>query len=322
MDKAKSIIDKKGSGSCYANGLQRGFHSQANNGGCNAYKSSGNCSGASSNVEHFHHLHTYDVEANGSSPAKRCRLRRRVESLVYFEPKDITAEEEQEEVESLKSIRRYLTSNTAYGKTGVRDVHLELKNLTCYYLENPSDTQNSVKTPCSLADPFPMLLVNIGSGVSILAVYSKDDYKRTFEEALDMASRGDSSNVDKLVKDIYGGDYERFSLQGSAVASSFGHMMSKEKRDSISKEDLARATLVTITNNIGSIARMCAVNEKIERVVFVGNFLRINTISTKLLAYAMDFWSKGQLKALFLEHEGYFGAVGALLELLTSSEEP
>ncbi|XP_041746183.1 pantothenate kinase 3 isoform X3 [Coregonus clupeaformis] len=368
--------------------------------------------------------------------------------LVYFEPKDITAEEEQEEVESLKSIRRYLTSNTAYGKTGVRDVHLELKNLTmcgrtgnlhfirfptqamhrfiqmgrdknfsslhttlcatgggaykfendfrtmadlellkldeldclirgllyvdsvsfnghpqCYYLENPSDTQNSVKTPCSLADPFPMLLVNIGSGVSILAVYSKDDYKRvtgtslgggtflglcclltgceTFEEALDMASRGDSSNVDKLVKDIYGGDYERFSLQGSAVASrnagvfsngalaprsseekSFGHMMSKEKRDSISKEDLARATLVTITNNIGSIARMCAVNEKIERVVFVGNFLRINTISTKLLAYAMDFWSKGQLKALFLEHEGYFGAVGALLELLTSSEEP
>ncbi|XP_029558940.1 pantothenate kinase 1a isoform X5 [Salmo trutta] len=284
MDKAKSIIDKNGSGSCYANGLQRGFHSQASNGGCNAYNSSENCSGGTSNVEHCHYLHTDDVEANGSSPAKRCRLRRRVESvkrnrppfpwfgmdiggtlvkLVYFEPKDITAEEEQEEVENLKSIRRYLTSNTAYGKTGVRDVHLELKNLTmcgrtgnlhfirfptqamhrfiqmgsdknfsslhttlcatgggaykfendfrtmadlellkldeldclihgllyvdsvsfnghpqCYYLENPSDTQNSVKTPCSLADPFPMLLVNIGSGVSILAVYSKDDYKR------------------------------------------------------------------------------------------------------------------------------------------------
>lgn len=38
-------------------------------------------------------------------------------------------------------------------------------------------------------------------------------------------------------------------------------MMSKEKREAISKEDLARATLVTITNNIGSIARMCALNE-------------------------------------------------------------
>jgi len=49
--------------------------------------------------------------------------------LVYFEPKDITAAEEQEEVESLRSIRRYLTSNTAYGATGVRDVHLELRDL-------------------------------------------------------------------------------------------------------------------------------------------------------------------------------------------------
>ncbi|KAJ4948516.1 hypothetical protein JOQ06_020049 [Pogonophryne albipinna] len=378
--------------------------------------------------------------------------------LVYFEPVDITAEEEQEEVENLKSIRRYLTSNVAYGKhththtccythilasldsfvylkkgkggkTGVRDVHLELRNLTMcgrtgnlhfirfptqamprfiqmgrdknfsslhttlcatgggaykfenefrsmadlellkldeldclirgllyvdrvsfnghpegYYFENPSDTQSCVKKTCTLDNPFPMLLVNIGSGVSILAVYSENDYKRvtgtslgggtflglcclltgceTFEEALEMASKGDSTNVDKLVKDIYGGDYERFGLQGSAVASSFGHMMSKEKRDSISKEDLAKATLVTITNNIGSIARMCAVNEKIERVVFVGNFLRINTVSTKLLAYAMDFWSKGQLRALFLEHEGYFGAVGALLELHKTTEDP
>lgn len=42
---------------------------------------------------------------------------------------------------------------------------------------------------------------------------------------------------------------------------SFGNMMFKEKRESVSKEDLARATLVTITNNIGSITRMCALNE-------------------------------------------------------------
>lgn len=50
--------------------------------------------------------------------------------LVYFEPKDITAEEEEEEVENLKSIRKYLTSNIAYGSTGIRDVHLELRDLT------------------------------------------------------------------------------------------------------------------------------------------------------------------------------------------------
>ncbi|XP_048853006.1 pantothenate kinase 3-like [Brienomyrus brachyistius] len=346
--------------------------------------------------------------------------------LVYFEPKDITAEEEQEEVENLKSIRKYLTSNVAYGSTGIRDVHLELKDLTlcgrtgnlhfirfptqdlpaflqmgrdkhfsslhttlcatgggaykfeadfrmmadlqllkldeldclirgvlyidsvnssgpseCYYFENPMDPVHCIVKPYKLENPYPLLLVNIGSGVSILAVYSKDNFKRvtgtslgggtflglcclltgcsTFEEALEMASLGESTRVDKLVRDIYGGDYERFGLPGWAVASSFGNMMCKEKRESVSKEDLARATLITITNNIGSITRMCALNENIERVVFVGNFLRVNTLSMKLLAYAMEYWSKGQLKALFLQHEGYFGAVGALLELLNPS---
>ena len=30
----------------------------------------------------------------------------------------------------------------------------------------------------------------------------------------------------------------------------------------------------------------------------------------------MEFWSNGTMKALFCEHEGYFGAVGCLLELM------
>ncbi|XP_023690377.1 pantothenate kinase 3 isoform X1 [Paramormyrops kingsleyae] len=343
--------------------------------------------------------------------------------LVYFEPVDVTAEEEQEEVECLKSIRKYLTSNVAYGSTGIRDTHLELKGLTvhgrrgnlhfirfpthdlptfiqmgrdknfstlhtvlcatgggaykfeeefrtignlqlhkldeldclvkgllyidspsfngqaeCYYFENALDPERCRKMPYNLQDPYPLLVVNIGSGVSILAVYSKDNYKRvagtslgggtflglcglltgceSFDEALELASKGDSTHADKLVRDIYGGDYERFDLPGWAVASSFGNMIYKEKREAVTKEDLARATLVTITNNIGWIAKMSAVNEKINRVVFVGNFLRVNTLSMKLLAYALDYWSQSQTKALFLEHEGYFGAVGALLGLL------
>lgn len=46
-------------------------------------------------------------------------------------------------------------------------------------------------------------------------------------------------------------------------------MISKEKQAMISKDDLARATLVTITNNIASIARLCALNEKIDRVIII-----------------------------------------------------
>lgn len=47
-------------------------------------------------------------------------------------------------------------------------------------------------------------------------------------------------------------------------------MIYKEKRESVSKEDLARATLVTITNNIGSVARMCAVNE-VKKINYLKN---------------------------------------------------
>jgi type II pantothenate kinase len=54
-------------------------------------------------------------------------------------------------------------------------------------------------------------------------------------------------------------------------------------------------------------------------VVFVGNFLRINTVAMKSLATAMEFWSGGTSRALFCEHEGYFGAVGCLLELMKTS---
>lgn len=44
----------------------------------------------------------------------------------------------------------------------------------------------------------------------------------TFEEAIEIASQGKSTHVDKLVRNIYGGDYERFGLPGWAVASRCG----------------------------------------------------------------------------------------------------
>ena len=39
-----------------------------------------------------------------------------------------------------------------------------------------------------------------------------------------LAASGDNKKVDKLVRDIYGGDYGRFGLSGDTVASSFGQM--------------------------------------------------------------------------------------------------
>lgn len=46
--------------------------------------------------------------------------------LVYFEPTDITEDEMIFESSVIKNIRHYLTSNSAYGSTGKRDVHLQV----------------------------------------------------------------------------------------------------------------------------------------------------------------------------------------------------
>lgn len=47
--------------------------------------------------------------------------------LVYFEPTDGESTDEEEE-ETLQTIRHYLTRNEHYGKTGIRDVFLEMTN--------------------------------------------------------------------------------------------------------------------------------------------------------------------------------------------------
>jgi hypothetical protein len=50
-----------------------------------------------------------------------------------------------------------------------------------------------------------------------------------------------------------------------------------------------------------------------DRIYFIGNFLRANQVSCQRLSYAIDYWSGSRCEARFLEHEGYFGALGAFL---------
>lgn len=91
---------------------------------------------------------------------------------------------------------------------------------------------------------YPYLLVNIGSGVSMIKVSGPKEFQRvggthlgggtfwgimslltgarTFDEMLAMADRGDNSGVDMLVGDIYGMDYSKIGLKSTAIASTFG----------------------------------------------------------------------------------------------------
>jgi type II pantothenate kinase len=186
---------------------------------------------------------------------------------------------------------------------------------------------------------YPYLLVTIGTGVSILRVDGPRKHVRVsgstigggtywglirlltniddFQKVLSLAERGDSSKADMMVGDIYGTDskaLEKVGLPSNLVASSFGKLVAKaDPAEGLSQEDMARALLLMVTNNIGQVAYLNAKLNNTPRIYFVGNFLRNNKISQRRLSYAIDYWSKGEMEALFLEREGYLGALGAFL---------
>lgn len=69
-----------------------------------------------------------------------------------------------------------------------------------------------------------------------------------------------------------------------------------------------------ISNNIAQIAYLNARICGTKRIYFAGTFLRRNPSSMRTLSYAINFWSGAKMSAYFLRHEGYCGAVGALVK--------
>jgi len=109
------------------------------------------------------------------------------------------------------------------------------------------------------SDIYPYLLVNIGSGVSMIKVSGPRKFQRvggtslgggtlwgllslltgarTFDDMLAMAERGDNAKVDMLVGDIYGTDYTKIGLKSSAIASSFGKVFRMKREAEREAED-------------------------------------------------------------------------------------
>ncbi|RUP51674.1 fumble-domain-containing protein [Jimgerdemannia flammicorona] len=128
---------------------------------------------------------------------------------------------------------------------------------------------------------------------------------------------GDNRNVDMLVGDIYGTDYSKIGLKSTTIASSFGKVFKRNvkcEQGAFKNEDISRSLLYMVSNNIGQIAYLNAEKHSLKRIYFGGCFIRGHPITMNTLSYAIHFWSKGQMKALFLRHEGHLGAVGAFLK--------
>ncbi|KAL3642361.1 Pantothenate kinase 2, mitochondrial [Castilleja foliolosa] len=186
-------------------------------------------------------------------------------------------------------------------------------------------------------DLFPYLLVNIGSGVSIIKVDGDGVFQRvsgtnvgggtywglgklltkckSFDELLELSQRGDNSTIDMLVGDIYGGmDYSKIGLSASTIASSFGKAISENKElEDYAPEDISLSLLRMISYNIGQISYLNALRFGLKRIFFGGFFIRGHAYTMDTISFAVQFWSKGQAQAMFLRHEGFLGAIGAFM---------
>lgn len=77
--------------------------------------------------------------------------------------------------------------------------------------------------------------------------------------------------------------------------------------------DIVKSLLFMICNNIGQVAFLNAKLHQVKRVYFAGGFLQRNPYIWSTLSFAIKFWSKGDMEAMFLVHDGYLGALGALI---------
>ncbi|EGW30535.1 uncharacterized protein SPAPADRAFT_63364 [Spathaspora passalidarum NRRL Y-27907] len=182
---------------------------------------------------------------------------------------------------------------------------------------------------------YPYLLVNIGSGVSMVKVTGPGEHERIggstlgggtlwgllslltdakdYNEMLEMAQRGNNENIDLLVGDIYGTNYNKIGLKAHNIASSFAKVFKKLRFTNKKPEDIARSLLYSISNNIGQIAYLQALRFNLKRIYFGGSYISGHMQTIHTLSYAVNFWSKGDMQSYFLRHEGYLGSVGAFI---------
>lgn len=65
-----------------------------------------------------------------------------------------------------------------------------------------------------------MLGTSVGGG-TFLGLCSLLTDTNNFQDAINLAEKGDHTKVDKMVRDIYGGDYTKLGLSGDLVASRY-----------------------------------------------------------------------------------------------------
>lgn len=203
------------------------------------------------------------------------------------------------------------------------------------------DSQSQKRTPVPLDEvsaPFPLLLVNIGSGVSMILIKGPADFKRvqgspigggtvvglgkalfqakSFEEIMELSMVGDSSNVDLSVGELLGAPPNDEFWNINTLAASLAKLNTLSL-GSISRSDLAQSIVRMVSYNIGYIAYLVSCLHNVNRIYFSGKYVNKHIPTMEAIAYAVKFYENWKPPPCALETHapepgspltlGYFG---------------
>ncbi|MFX0177812.1 MAG: hypothetical protein ACFE85_16480 [Candidatus Hodarchaeota archaeon] len=175
------------------------------------------------------------------------------------------------------------------------------------------------------------IIVNLGTGTSVVLYDQKVEHLggsamgggffmgltkiltniTDYEDAINLASKGDRYKIDLKVLDIYAPEDKRVSdLFREFTAASFGKIDNSFSVKSCKEEDLINSIICLIGENIGTIANLYAEIHNLQDIIFCGGFLKNNAILKKILKLICRFNNK---RAIFLMNSEFSGAIGALI---------
>jgi pantothenate kinase len=169
--------------------------------------------------------------------------------------------------------------------------------------------------------PFPLLLVNVGSGVSIIKVDGPGEFGRvqgspigggtvlglgkvmigveSFEEIMSLSMEGDSNKVDLSVGELLGQVFSQDEDEDSenvwnfnTVASSLAKLNTGTIDPQQHRADLAQSIVRMVSYNIGYLAYLVARLHRIERIYFSGKYVNKHIPTMDAISYAVKFYER------------------------------
>ncbi|KAF8819909.1 fumble protein [Cardiosporidium cionae] len=182
------------------------------------------------------------------------------------------------------------------------------------------DLEKKMRISVLLSPPlYPFLVVNIGSGVSILKAKGPNEFARvtgtcigggtvlglarllfgatSFHEVVTLSEKGEDI-LDLKVGDLLGDVAADHSLSPDTLASSFGkvclmnpHMNSLQLRQTLRKADIARSLIHMVSYNIGYLAYLVGTTHHVQRIFFAGKYIDNHAFTMECITRGVNFYT-------------------------------